>query len=170
MLDGSQNEASESTRCVSNKTPVCLFPRYLSSDKYMLRDWKQLGESPLRCPQSEVRRRQSLCAQRTDPELNLSILAALFPEKSPAAPQTTKGSDDFATDSEDDGAKQNGDVNGEEGGRMDVSRAVGNKRGKVGATLLRAAGGERGAGIPSCRCLSDLFLSENQQKVQSCSE
>ncbi|XP_052670745.1 surfeit locus protein 2 isoform X2 [Harpia harpyja] len=56
--------------------------------------------------------------------------SALFPEKSPAAPQTTKGSDDFATDSEDDRAKQNGDVNGEDGGRTDVSRAVGNKRRK----------------------------------------
>lgn len=53
---------------------------------------------------------------------------ALFPGKSPAAPQTTKGSDDFATDSEDDGTKQNGDMNGEDGGRTDVSRAGGNKR------------------------------------------
>lgn len=83
--------------------------------------------------------RQSLCAQGTDPELHLCILAALFPEKSPAAPQTTKSSNDFATDSEDEGAKQNGDVNGNDGGRMDVSRAAGNKRGKVGVVLLRGS-------------------------------
>ncbi|XP_052670744.1 surfeit locus protein 2 isoform X1 [Harpia harpyja] len=66
----------------------------------------------------------------TDDSMSDLYPPALFPEKSPAAPQTTKGSDDFATDSEDDRAKQNGDVNGEDGGRTDVSRAVGNKRRK----------------------------------------
>ncbi|XP_029856008.1 surfeit locus protein 2 [Aquila chrysaetos chrysaetos] len=66
--------------------------------------------------------------EETDDSMSDLYPPALFPEKSPAAPQTTKGSDDFATDSEDDGAKQNGDVNGEDGGRMDVSRAAGNKR------------------------------------------
>lgn len=91
----------------------------------------------------------SLCAQGADAELSASILAALFPGKSPAAPQTTKGSDDFAAGSEDDGTKQNGDSNREDGGRTDVSRAGGTKRGKVGV-MLHAAVGERGAGIPSC--------------------
>ncbi|XP_033923464.1 surfeit locus protein 2 isoform X3 [Melopsittacus undulatus] len=56
--------------------------------------------------------------------------SALFPRKSPAAPQTTKGSDDFAKDSEKDGTKQNGDMNREGGGSTDDSRASGNKRGK----------------------------------------
>ncbi|NXW35809.1 SURF2 protein, partial [Phaetusa simplex] len=68
--------------------------------------------------------------EETDDSMSDLYPPALFPEKSPAASQTTKGSDDFATDSEDDGTKQNGDMNGEAGGRMDVSRAVGNKRGK----------------------------------------
>ncbi|XP_051663809.1 surfeit locus protein 2 [Manacus candei] len=63
--------------------------------------------------------------EETDDSMSDLYPPALFPEKSPSAAQTTKGSDDFATDSEDDGAK-----NGEDGGRMDVSRAVGNKRGK----------------------------------------
>lgn len=84
---------------------------------------------------------QSLCAQGTDFDLNLCISAALFPEKNPSAAQTTKGSDDFVTDSEDDGAKQNGDVNGEHGARRDGSRAAGNKRGKVGVNPLPAAAG-----------------------------
>ncbi|XP_064891794.1 surfeit locus protein 2 isoform X2 [Columba livia] len=66
----------------------------------------------------------------TDDSMSDLYPPALFPEKSPAAPQTTKSSNDFATDSEDEGAKQNGDVNGNDGGRMDVSRAAGNKRGK----------------------------------------
>lgn len=77
-------------------------------------------------------------SQRADAELSICILAALFPRKSPAAPQTTKGNDDFATDSEDDGTKQN--MNREDGGRTDVSRASGNKRGKVRVTLHAAAG------------------------------
>ncbi|NWU65085.1 SURF2 protein, partial [Pterocles burchelli] len=68
--------------------------------------------------------------EETDDSMSDLYPPALFPEKSPAAPQTTKGSDDFETDSDDDGAKQNGDMNGDDGGRMDVSRAVGNKRGK----------------------------------------
>lgn len=114
----------------------------------MLGGGQQLGKSPLRVSQSE--RRQSLCAQGTDPEQNLCVLATLFPEKSPAAPQTTKGSDDFATDDEDDRAKQNGGMNGEERGRADVSRAEGNKRGKVGVALHV----QRGTGILPCRCLS----------------
>ncbi|XP_030363149.1 surfeit locus protein 2 isoform X2 [Strigops habroptila] len=68
--------------------------------------------------------------EETDDSMSDLYPPALFPGKSPAAPQTTKGSDDFATDSEDDGTKQNGDMNGEDGGRTDVSRAGGNKRGK----------------------------------------
>uniref|UniRef100_A0A8C3JFY1 Surfeit 2 n=1 Tax=Calidris pygmaea TaxID=425635 RepID=A0A8C3JFY1_9CHAR len=68
--------------------------------------------------------------EETDDSMSDLYPPALFPEKSPAAAQTTKGSDDFVTDSEDEGAKQNGDVNGEAGGRMDVGRGVGNKRGK----------------------------------------
>ncbi|CAM9669263.1 unnamed protein product [Bubo scandiacus] len=68
--------------------------------------------------------------EETDDSMSDLYPPALFPEKSPAAPQTTKGSDDFATDSEDDGAKQNGAMNGEDSGRAGVSRAVGNKRGK----------------------------------------
>uniref|UniRef100_A0A8C3JIB7 Surfeit 2 n=1 Tax=Calidris pygmaea TaxID=425635 RepID=A0A8C3JIB7_9CHAR len=108
--------------------------------------------------------------EETDDSMSDLYPPALFPEKSPAAAQTTKGSDDFVTDSEDEGAKQNGDVNGEAGGRMDVGRGVGNKRGKVGVPLPHAAAaGEWGTGIPSCRCLADLFPSKNQQKVQSCS-
>ncbi|KFO82505.1 Surfeit locus protein 2, partial [Cuculus canorus] len=63
--------------------------------------------------------------EETDDSMSDLYPPALFPEKSPAAPETTMGSDDFATDSEDDGAKLNGD-----GGRMDGSRAVSNKRGK----------------------------------------
>ncbi|NXF09698.1 SURF2 protein, partial [Smithornis capensis] len=62
----------------------------------------------------------------TDDSMSDLYPPALFPEKSPSAPQSTKGSDDFVTDSEGGGAKQNG----EDGGRMEVSRAVGNKRGK----------------------------------------
>ncbi|NXS51982.1 SURF2 protein, partial [Brachypteracias leptosomus] len=62
---------------------------------------------------------------KTDDSMSDLYPPALFPEKSPAAPQTTQGSDDFATDSEDDGAKQNGDRRGKDGGR-----AAGNKRGK----------------------------------------
>ncbi|KAM6399976.1 surfeit locus protein 2 isoform 2-T2 [Rhynochetos jubatus] len=68
--------------------------------------------------------------EETDDSMSDLYPPALFPEKSPSAPQTTKGSDDFATDSEDDGAKQNGDVNGKDGGRTGVSRAVSSKRGK----------------------------------------
>ncbi|KFP95681.1 Surfeit locus protein 2, partial [Leptosomus discolor] len=68
--------------------------------------------------------------EETDDSMSDLYPPALFPEKSPAAPQTTKGSDDFATESEDDGAKQNGDVTGEGGGRTGPSRAVGPKRGK----------------------------------------
>lgn len=79
-------------------------------------------------------------SQGADAELSICILAALFPRKNPAAPQTTKGSDDFATDSEDDGTKQNGDMNREDGGRTDVSRASGNKRGKVRVTPHAALG------------------------------
>ncbi|XP_074968794.1 surfeit locus protein 2 [Phalacrocorax aristotelis] len=67
--------------------------------------------------------------EETDDSMSDLYPPALFPEKSPSAPQTSKGSDDFATDSEDEGAKQNGDATGEDG-RMDVSRAVGSKRGK----------------------------------------
>ncbi|NXI96574.1 SURF2 protein, partial [Psophia crepitans] len=68
--------------------------------------------------------------EETDDSMSDLYPPALFPEKSPAAPQATKGSDDFATDSEDDGAKQNGGADGVDGGRTDVSRAAGSKRGK----------------------------------------
>lgn len=131
VLNGSQNHFS-SDSSISVATRRC----------------SEVGKSPLRGSQSE--QRQSLRAQGTDPERNPCVLAALFPEKSPAAPQTTKSSDDFATDSEDDGAKQNGGMNGEESGRGDVSRAEHNKRGKVGAALRV----QRGTGILPCRCLS----------------
>ncbi|KAI1232157.1 hypothetical protein IHE44_0007219 [Lamprotornis superbus] len=52
-------------------------------------------------------------------------MSDLYPQKNLSAPQSTKGSDDFVTDSEDDGAKQNG----EHRERRDGSRAAG-KRGK----------------------------------------
>ncbi|XP_061332877.1 surfeit locus protein 2 [Pezoporus flaviventris] len=68
--------------------------------------------------------------EETDDSMSDLYPSALFPRKSSAAPQTTTGSDDFATDSEDDGIKQNGDTNREDGGRAGVSRASGNKRGK----------------------------------------
>ncbi|XP_023794038.1 surfeit locus protein 2 isoform X1 [Cyanistes caeruleus] len=63
--------------------------------------------------------------EETDDSMSDLYPPALFPEKNPSAPQTTKGSDDFMTDSEDDGTKQNG----EHGTRRDSSRAAG-KRGK----------------------------------------
>ncbi|XP_033923462.1 surfeit locus protein 2 isoform X1 [Melopsittacus undulatus] len=68
--------------------------------------------------------------EETDDSMSDLYPSALFPRKSPAAPQTTKGSDDFAKDSEKDGTKQNGDMNREGGGSTDDSRASGNKRGK----------------------------------------
>ncbi|XP_008937447.1 PREDICTED: surfeit locus protein 2, partial [Merops nubicus] len=68
--------------------------------------------------------------EETDDSMSDLYPPALFPEKSPSAPQATEGSGDFATDSEDEGAKQNGDINGEEGRRTGVSRAAGSKRGK----------------------------------------
>ncbi|NXG54707.1 SURF2 protein, partial [Hemiprocne comata] len=68
--------------------------------------------------------------EETDDSMSDLYPPALFPEKSPAAPLATKGSEDFGTDSEDEGAKQNGAGNGEAGGRRDVSRAAGSKRGK----------------------------------------
>ncbi|XP_065552224.1 surfeit locus protein 2 [Lathamus discolor] len=67
--------------------------------------------------------------EETDDSMSDLYPSALFPRKSPTAPQTTEGSDDFATDSEDDGTKQNGDMNREDGGKTDASRAS-NKRGK----------------------------------------
>ncbi|NXH09779.1 SURF2 protein, partial [Bucco capensis] len=60
--------------------------------------------------------------EETDDSMSDLYPPALFPAKSPAAPQ--------ATDSEDEETKQNGDVNGEKSRRMDGSRAAGNKRGK----------------------------------------
>ncbi|XP_068067244.1 surfeit locus protein 2 [Anomalospiza imberbis] len=63
--------------------------------------------------------------EETDDSMSDLYPPALFPEKNPSAPETTKGSDDFVTDSEEDGAKQNG----EHGARRDGSRAAG-KRGK----------------------------------------
>ncbi|NWX17359.1 SURF2 protein, partial [Aegotheles bennettii] len=68
--------------------------------------------------------------EETDDSMSDLYPSTLFTEKSPAAPQTTKGSDDFATDSENEGAKQNGAMNGEDGGGTGVSRAAGTKRGK----------------------------------------
>ncbi|KAM9370825.1 surfeit locus protein 2 [Phaethornis superciliosus] len=67
--------------------------------------------------------------EETDDSMSDLYPPALFPEKNPGAPEATQGTGNFATDSEDEGAKQNG-VNGESGGGMDVSRAVGSKRGK----------------------------------------
>ncbi|KAM6243781.1 surfeit locus protein 2 [Porphyrio hochstetteri] len=67
--------------------------------------------------------------EETDDSMSDLYPPALFSEKSPTAAQTTKGRDEFATDSEDDGAK-NGDVNGVGSGRTDVRRAAGNKRRK----------------------------------------
>ncbi|XP_014728601.1 PREDICTED: surfeit locus protein 2 [Sturnus vulgaris] len=63
--------------------------------------------------------------EETDDSMSDLYPPALFPEKKPSAPQSTNGSDDFMTDSEDDGAKQNG----EHRERRDGSRAAG-KRGK----------------------------------------
>ncbi|XP_051492781.1 surfeit locus protein 2 isoform X2 [Apus apus] len=68
--------------------------------------------------------------EETDDSMSDLYPPALFPEKSPAAPPATKGSEGFGTDSEDEEAKQNGDRNGEAGGRRDVSGAAGSKRGK----------------------------------------
>ncbi|NXI71240.1 SURF2 protein, partial [Anseranas semipalmata] len=70
--------------------------------------------------------------EETDDSMSDLYPPELFPEKSPAAPQNTEATDGFATDSEDDGAKltgENGDVNREDGGKLDVNRAAG-KRGK----------------------------------------
>ncbi|NXJ16406.1 SURF2 protein, partial [Odontophorus gujanensis] len=71
--------------------------------------------------------------EETDDSMSDLYPPELFPEKSPAAPLNTETNDDFAADSEDDGAKlsrENGDVNGEDGGRTDVSRAAGKRRKK----------------------------------------
>lgn len=114
----------------------------------------------------KARSRQSLQAQRTDPKLYLYILAELFPEKSPAAPQNTEASDEFAIDSEEDEAKLNGEngvVKGEDGGRTDVNRAAG-KRGKVGVTLPCAADGEHEqAFCPVGVCLSYSCLRTSRR-------
>ncbi|XP_035411126.1 surfeit locus protein 2 [Cygnus atratus] len=70
--------------------------------------------------------------EETDDSMSDLYPPELFPEKSPAAPQNTEASDDFAIDSKEDEAKltgENGVVNGEDGGRTDVNRAAG-KRGK----------------------------------------
>ncbi|OXB76309.1 UNVERIFIED_CONTAM: hypothetical protein H355_006720 [Colinus virginianus] len=79
--------------------------------------------------------------EETDDSMSDLYPPELFPEKSPAAPQNTETNDGFATDSEDDGAKlsrENGDVNGGDGGRTAVSRAAG-KRGKeyLASSLLK---------------------------------
>ncbi|XP_009894581.2 surfeit locus protein 2 [Dryobates pubescens] len=63
--------------------------------------------------------------EETDDSMSDLYPAALFPEKSPAAPEATKGSEDFPMDSEEDGARQNGARNGGDSGRTGAS-----KRGK----------------------------------------
>ncbi|KFU90573.1 Surfeit locus protein 2, partial [Chaetura pelagica] len=68
--------------------------------------------------------------EETDDSMSDLYPPALFPEKSPPAPQATKGSEDLGTNSEDEEVKQNGDRNGEAGGRRDVSGVAGSKRGK----------------------------------------
>ncbi|XP_030317386.1 surfeit locus protein 2 [Calypte anna] len=67
--------------------------------------------------------------EETDDSMSDLYPPSLFTEKSPGAPEASQGTEHFATDSEEEGAKQNG-VKGESGGRMDVSRAGGTKRGK----------------------------------------
>ncbi|NXX43155.1 SURF2 protein, partial [Tricholaema leucomelas] len=68
--------------------------------------------------------------EETDDSMSDLYPPALFPEKSPAAPQATRGSDDYTMDSEDDGAQQNGDLNGGQSGRAGASRAAASKREK----------------------------------------
>ncbi|XP_009868328.1 PREDICTED: surfeit locus protein 2, partial [Apaloderma vittatum] len=68
--------------------------------------------------------------EKTDDSMSDLYPSALFQKKYATAAQTPKGSNDFAADSEDGEAKQNGDMNGEDRGRMAVSRAAGNKRRK----------------------------------------
>ncbi|NXP55208.1 SURF2 protein, partial [Heliornis fulica] len=68
--------------------------------------------------------------EETDDSMSDLYPPALFPEKSPTAPQTTKGSEECETASEDDSAQQNGDVHGVGAASTDVRRAAGNKRRK----------------------------------------
>ncbi|NWX96782.1 SURF2 protein, partial [Nothoprocta ornata] len=65
--------------------------------------------------------------EETDDSMSDLYPPELFPEKSPAAPQSTNG---FASDSEEDVAGKNGAADGEGSGRRNLSRAAGNKRGK----------------------------------------